>query len=136
VAVQVLVRLFSLTGERLYDDRAEQTLRVFRNLMDQNAYGAAAMLCGLDLFLSKPKEVVIVGTRGNPATESLLATVHRRYVPNKILFLLDESRRGKEWELPLAAGKTSQHGQPVAYVCQRFTCSQPVTDSAQLESLL
>jgi uncharacterized protein len=136
VAVQVLVRLFSLTGGRMYYDRAEQTLRVFRQLMDQNAYGASGLLCGLDLLLSKPKEVVIVGARGNPQTESLLAILHQRYVPNKVLLVIDESRRGKEGELPLAAGKVSVNGQPTAYVCQQFTCSAPVTESVQLESLL
>lgn len=136
VAVQVLLRLFSLTGDRLYDDRAEQTLRVFQDVMDQNAYGTAAMLCALDLHLSRPKEVVIVGNRGNPVTESFIATVHQRYVPNKIVFLLDGSGRGKEFDLPLAAGKVSVNGQPTAYVCHRFSCSQPVTESAQLELLL
>ncbi len=136
VAVQVLLRLFSLTGEQLYDDRAEQALRVFRDVMDQNAYGTAAMLCALDLHLSKPKEIVIVGGRRNPATESFIARVHQRYVPNKIVLLLDESHRGKEGDLPLAAGKVSVNGQPTAYVCQRFSCSPPVTESEQLESLL
>jgi uncharacterized protein len=110
VAVQVLLRLFSLTGARLYDERAEQTLRVFGRALDQNAYGTAAMLCALDLYLSKPKEVVIAGSRAHPVTESFLAAVYQRYVPNKILFLLDESRRGKEFELPMAAGKVSLNG--------------------------
>ncbi|HSN04796.1 MAG TPA: thioredoxin domain-containing protein [Nitrospira sp.] len=136
VAVQVLIRLFSLTGVRLYDERAAQTLRVFRKLMDQNAYGASALLCGLDLYLSRPLEVVIVGERGHPVTESLLAAVHQRYVPNKVLLVIDESRGGREWELPMAAGKTSVNGQPTAYVCRRSTCSTPVTDPAQLAWLL
>ena len=136
VAVQVLIRLFSLTGVRLYDERAEQTLRVFRKLMDQNAYGASALLCGLDLYLSRPQEVVIVGERGHPVTESLLATVQQRYVPNKVLLVMDESRGSGECDLPLAAGKTSVNGHPTAYVCRRSTCSTPVTDPAQLEALL
>ena len=54
----------------------------------------AAMLCALDLFLSKPKDVVIVGERGHPATESLLAAVHQQYVPNKTLLVIDEARAG------------------------------------------
>jgi uncharacterized protein len=136
VAVQVLLRLFSLTGEPLYDERAEQTLRVFHDVMDQNAYGASGLLCALDLYLAKPKEVVIVGQRDQAATESFLAAAHQRYVPNKILFLLDESRRGKVFDLALSAGKVSVNGQPTAYVCHRFECSSPVTEQAQLEQLL
>lgn len=135
VAVQALLRLFSLTGERLYDDRAEQALRVFRDVMDQNAYGTAALLCALDFYLSKPKEVVVVGSRGNPVTESFLSTVHQRYVPNKIVLVLDEAG-GKVGELPPAAGKVRLNGHPTAYVCQRFVCSPPVTECAQLDTLL
>ena len=96
VAVQVLLRLFSLTGARLYNERAKQTLSVCQDAMEQNAYGTSAMLCTLDLYFSKPKEVVILGIRRNPVTESFTAAVNRQYVTNKILFLLDESRRSQE----------------------------------------
>jgi uncharacterized protein YyaL (SSP411 family) len=136
VGVHVLLRLFSLTGVRLYDDRAQQVLRLFRDAMNQNAYGTAAMLTALDCCLSRPKEVVVVGSRGESATESLVATVHQCYVPNKIVVLLDESRRGEEGDLPLMAGKVRVNGRPTAYVCQRFSCSAPVTERAELEALL
>lgn len=136
VAVQVLLRLFSLTGERLYDDRAEQTLRVFRGLLDRNAYGSAAMLCALDWYLSKPKEVVIVGHRGDCATEALIAAVHQQYVPNKLVLLSDDSCRDQANRFSRVGDKVRLNGLPTAYVCQGFTCSQPVTESAQLVSLL
>jgi uncharacterized protein len=136
VAVQVLLRLFSLTGERLYDDRAAQTLRVFRGLLDRNPYGSAAMLCTLDWYLSKPKEVVIVGRRGDGATEALVAAVHQQYVPNKLVLVSDDSCLDRSNRFPWVDGKVSLNGLPTAYVCQRFTCSQPVTESAQLTSLL
>jgi uncharacterized protein YyaL (SSP411 family) len=136
VAVQVLLRLFSLTGERLYDDRAEQTLRVFRGLLDRNAYGSAAMLCALDWYLSNPKEVVIVGRRGDCATEALIAAVHQQYVPNKLVLLSDDSCRDQANRFPRVDDKVRLNGLPTAYVCQGFTCSQPVTESAQLVSLL
>jgi uncharacterized protein len=135
-AVQVLLRLFSLTGERLYDERAEQTLRVFHRVMDRNAYGTAALLCALDLYLSRPKEIVLIGDRGDAATDAFISTVHQRYVPNKIVLVLDESHAGREGDLPLASGKVRLNGLPTAYVCHRFRCSQPMTDRAQLESLL
>jgi uncharacterized protein YyaL (SSP411 family) len=136
VAVQVLLRLFSLTGEQRYYSHAERTLQVFRHLMDQNAYGASAMLCALDLFVSKPKEVVILGNRGTSATESLVAAVHQRYVPNKVIVTCDDTQPAQRAPLPLSEGKMRVNGAPTAYVCQHGTCSQPVTDPASLELLL
>jgi uncharacterized protein YyaL (SSP411 family) len=83
-----------------------------------------------------PQEIVVVGTRGEPMTESLLSTVHHRYLPNRTVQVVEAVRRAGESDLPLAEGKASVSGQPTAYVCQRQTCSPPVTESHQLERLL
>jgi len=132
----VLLRLFSFTREQSYHDRAEQLFRVFRNVMWHNAYGSSAMLCALDWYLTMPQEIVVVGTRDEPMTESLLSTVHRRYLPNRTVQVVEAARRAGESDLALAVGKTSVNGQPTAYVCQRQTCSSPVTESHQLDLLL
>jgi hypothetical protein len=132
----VLLRLFSFTREQKYYDRAEHLFRVFRNVMEQNAYGSSAMLCSLDWYLTTPREIVVLGTRGDARTESLLSTVHQRYLPNRAVLVADNSRRGGESDLPLTIGKTSVNGQATVYVCQRQTCSSPLTENRQLELLL
>jgi len=136
VAALALLRLFSFTGEERYYERAGQVLQVFQAAMAKNPYGSAAMLCTLDWYLSWPKEVVVVGPRGNPMTEALLATVYQRYVPNRTVLVVDEAKRAGERELPLAVGKTTITGSPAAYVCHRRTCSAPVGEPGQLETLL
>jgi uncharacterized protein YyaL (SSP411 family) len=94
------------------------------------------MLCALDWYLTMPHEIVVVGTRGDPMTESMLSTVHRRYLPNRTVLVVEASRRAGEPDLALAVGKMSMNGQPTAYVCHRQSCSSPVTDSHQLDLLL
>jgi uncharacterized protein YyaL (SSP411 family) len=136
VVALVLLKLFSFTEEQRYLDRAEQLFRVFRSVMEHNAYGSSAMLCALDWYLTTPQEIVVVGARGNSKTEALLSTVHRRYLPNRTVLVVEASRRAGESDLPLAVGKTSINGQPTAYVCRRQTCSPPVTESHQLDELL
>ncbi len=136
VAAVALLRLFSFTREERYYGRAEIIFRLYQDVMAQNPYGASAMLCALDWYLSQPKEIVVVGSRGNPLTEALLTTVHQRYIPNRVVLTVEETKRSGESELPLAAGKTSLNGSPAAYVCQGQTCSQPVTEPRQLDSLL
>jgi uncharacterized protein len=136
IVALVLLRLFSFTREQRYHDRAEQLFRVFRNVMEHNAYGSSAMLCALDWYLTTPHEIVVVGTRGDAMTESLITTVHRRYVPNRTVQVVEPTRHAGGSDLALAAGKTSVNGQPTVYVCQRQTCSSPVTESHQLELLL
>jgi len=136
IVALVLLRLFSFTREQRYYDRAEHLFRVFRSVMERNAYGSSAMLCSLDWYLTTPREVVVLGTRGDVRTESFLSTVHQRYLPNRTVLVADSSRRAGESNLPLAAGKVMVNGRPTAYVCHRQTCSSPVTESRQLELLL
>ena len=136
VVAMVLLRLFSFTREPRYHDLAEQLFRVFRHVMAHNAYGTSAILCALDWYLATPQEIVIIGTRGDAMTESLLSTVHRRYLPSRTVLVVEAARRGDESDLPLAIGKTSVNGKPTAYVCQHLTCSPPVTDTHQLDLVL
>jgi len=136
IVALVLLRLFSFSREQKYYERAEHLFRVFRSVMEHNAYGSSAMLCSLDWYLTTPWEIVILGTRGDARTESLLSTIHQRYLPNRAVLVAETSRRAGESDLPLAAGKAIIDGQPTAYVCQRQTCSSPVTKSRQLELLL
>ena len=134
VAAMNFLRLFHYTGEPNYLDKAEQTLRLFRTHMDQNPFGMASMLCALDFYLAKPKEIVLVGKPGAAEMTDLLLKIYGRYVPNKTLVRVDNAGSGY---VPAAAkGKTAIDGKPTAYVCHNFTCSQPVTDWPALEKLL
>jgi len=134
VAAMNFLRLFHYTGEPNYLDKAEQTLRLFRAHMDQNPFGMASMLCALDFYLAKPKEIVLVGKPGAAEMKDLLLKIYGRYVPNKTLVRVDSA--GSGYVPAVAKGKTAIDGKPTAYVCHNFTCSQPVTDWAALEKLL
>ena len=62
----------------------------------------------------------------NPKTHELVNAVLGRALPNRTLIVVDPRQR-----LPVghpAAGKTMQNGVPTAYVCQRQTCSAPITN--------
>ncbi|HMU54191.1 MAG TPA: thioredoxin domain-containing protein [Nitrospira sp.] len=136
VFASFLLRLFSFTGEEGYYERARRIVTLFHRTMTHNPYGASAMLCAGDWLLSQPKEVVVIGARGNPLTEALLTTVHQRYLSNRVVLAVDPSRQPDESPLPLAAGKTGLRGNPAAYVCHGRTCSAPVTEPKDLERLL
>jgi len=136
IAASVFLRLFSFTGEERYHERAGQALRLFQSSMEQHPYGSSALLCSLDWFLSGPKEIVVMGARGNPLTEAMVTTAYQRYVPNRAVLVVDASQLVGETELPLAKGKMSLNGRPTVYVCQHQTCSQPVTEPRQLEAML
>ena len=134
LATQLLLRLFHVTGEERYLHYAEKVLRSYYDAMESQPFGFAHLLCALDFYLEKPKEVVIVGEREDRRVEELLNKIHSVYQPNMTLQLArpDESL---EKLSPLLQGKSQVGGNPTVYVCHNSTCSAPVTSWDGLKPL-
>ena len=78
----------------------------------------AWMLCGLDLWLSPPREIAIAGPVASPVARAALAV----FDPRAVVAV------GPSDEVPLLEGKDLVGGKPAVYVCERFVCQAPVTD--------
>jgi uncharacterized protein len=135
MATQFLLRLYHLTGTEDYLKRVEKVLHSYYDAMESQPFGFAHMLCALDLYLNKPKEIVVVGKRDDPATAELIKEIHSLYLPNKTLQLADPGEPLEKIS-PLLEGKRQVDDKPTVYVCHNFTCSQPVTNREALRPLL
>src|SRR6266511_2484969 len=89
VATQNLLRLHYYSGEEELLQKAEQTLRLFRDRMEDEPFSFGQMICALDFYLDTPKEIAIVGRADQADTQALLRLVHESYMPNKILLVID-----------------------------------------------
>ncbi len=130
VAVQVLLRLFYLTGEKDYLEKAENTLQFFSQAMRNNVFGTGNMIAAADFYLRKPKEILLIGKRKAPETDNLFSKIHRLYIPNKIFFFrdIDEPEGSINGPNFPAVKKTALDGLPTITICHNFTCSLPLTD--------
>ena len=95
--------------------------------------GSGQLLCELAFLLSTPKEIAIVGEKGEAKTEAMLAALHSTYQPNKII-ALSESTDGQT--LPLLTGKSQVDNTATAYVCENYACQAPTTDVEAFVELL
>src|SRR5262249_58220009 len=88
------------------------------------------MLCGLELSLDRPKEIVIVTPAGGSGAGPLLAALHARFVPNRVLVVVAEGapQQALAATVPLVEEKTAQDGRATAYVCERRVCQRPTSD--------
>lgn len=134
VAAEVLLRLSVLTGA---EDLRRRAVTVFRLIFDSirrypSGFGRA--LSALDFHLSSPQEIVILGDRNLPGMRSLLAEVWKVYLPNKVL--VQSAVGDGPANLPLLDGRTLTNNQPTAFVCENYTCQQPVTRPEELASQL
>ncbi|MEM8916669.1 MAG: thioredoxin domain-containing protein, partial [Pseudomonadota bacterium] len=131
--VGVLARLTALTGKTIYRDRAQAIVTAFSGKMDQHFWGLSTLLANLG-YLHRPDQVVIIGDREDPATHALSRTAVERYLPTRILCLIEPDSALPEGHP--AFGKNRVDDQPTAYYCPGQTCRAPVTDPADLAALL
>ncbi len=129
---EMLARLYHLTGDLRWRDRASAVLTAFSGLGDHLS-AAPTLLAAADL-LEEGASVVIAGAPDGPATQLLLAVALAS--PDPAVCVL---RAGSAIELPPghpAYGKTAAAAGPAAYVCRGGVCSLPVTDAAELSRRL
>jgi len=126
----VLLKLAILDGKEEYRNLATATLRAVADQVRRYPSGFGYALSAADFLLSTPKEVAIVGN-SLADIQPMLREVWRPYLPNKVVapsFGIDI--------IPLLEGRTPINGLPTAYVCEHYTCQNPVTDVASLAAVL
>ncbi len=130
IAALVLMRLGKLCESADLLVKARQLLEHNQMAMHRSPQAFLRMLCSVDFFLHSPKEIAIVGGADDPAVEGFLRVLHGRFIPNKIVAVLDpSSERAQDLvaRIPLLRSKELVQGKPAAYICRDFTCGVPVT---------
>ena len=136
VAVLNLLKLAILTGNMEYRSIAETNLESMHLPLTRYPNGFGYLLGAADFYLGPVKEIAVVGDLKSGETRRLLEVVHGRFLPNKVVAILDPNDADGAGDLPLLEGKTLVKGRPAAYVCENYTCKAPVTEPSQLELAL
>jgi uncharacterized protein YyaL (SSP411 family) len=138
VAAGNLLRLAQITGRAGFREAAENLFAAFGSRLSTAPMAVPQMLAACEFQLSEPRQIVIAGDRGAADTQALLRTVHARFVPNRILLLIDseETRGALALAAPAVASMHKLEGRAAAYVCRNFACQLPVSEPATLAELL
>ncbi|MBI4469090.1 MAG: thioredoxin domain-containing protein, partial [Acidobacteria bacterium] len=134
VAVHVLLQMHALTGEFRYLSAAETVLKLISDAAFKYPSGFGHMLCAVEAFLSRVKEIAIIGHPEDPGTRSLLDVVRQGYLPNAVVAVGLPGNGAVE--VPLLRERGQVDGRPTAYVCEHFSCREPVTSPEALRELL
>jgi uncharacterized protein len=140
LAATALLRLGKLTGRNDYLDAAAKTLAAAVPIMRQAPMAAGQMLLALDRLLGPSHELVLVGSATNADVLAASAAIRRSFLPRAIVAarLTDSSHarhRSKHLD-ELFVGRESPGGGPVLYVCENFSCQQPVVGLAAITAAL
>jgi uncharacterized protein YyaL (SSP411 family) len=121
----VLVRVGRIWGDDALVARGEGVLRLLAPAMERVPRPFSWALCALDLHLSVPRELAIVGDVRSDVARAALGG----FTPRTVVAV------GPADEVPLLAGKALVDGKPAVYVCERFACRAPATRPDQLAAL-
>jgi uncharacterized protein YyaL (SSP411 family) len=119
----VLLRLSRIWGDDELEKRAVGVFRIAEPAVRRAPGAFAWALCGLDFWLSTPREIAVVGDVRSAVARAALAP----FQPRSVVAV------GPADDVPLLEGKDLVEGKPAVYVCERFACRMPVTDPAELE---
>jgi uncharacterized protein len=118
----VLLRLSRIWGDDELERRAVSVFRLVEPALRRAPGFFAWALCGIDLWLSAPREIAIVGDVRSPVARAAVAP----FRPAAVVAV------GPSEDVPLLAGKQLVDGRTAVYVCERFACQAPVTEPEQV----
>jgi uncharacterized protein YyaL (SSP411 family) len=118
----VLLRLGRIWGDDELERLAVSSFRLVEPALRRAPGAFAWTLCGLDLWLSPPREIAVAGPVDSPVARAALAP----FQPRTVVAV------GPSEEIPLLVGKDLVDGKPAVYLCERFVCQAPVTEPEEL----
>jgi hypothetical protein len=129
--IGVLTRLYHLTGDAAYLERAEKTAGAFAGELPHHVFPFATLLRNCDFFLN-PLCVIIAAGTGDPGAFSNV--LQKLSLP--FLIKMNVARDSVFPKDHPAFGKTPVDGKTAAYVCFGRRCLPPVTDPQKFAMLL
>jgi hypothetical protein len=130
LAAHSLLIMSAYTARGDLRDEAEDMLAQIQNDAVKYPLGFAKWLTALDFAIKPIKEVAILGESTDKDTIALVKTLWSNYRP--YLIYAQDNFPPKEGSPPLLFGRPLRNVRSTAYVCQNFTCQQPVNTPDKL----
>jgi uncharacterized protein YyaL (SSP411 family) len=138
VALMNLLRLSQITVRSDFLESGEKTLAAFAQRLTLAPVALPQMLSACEFRLGEPRQIILVGEKDAPDTHALVRTLYSRFVPHRIVLLLDSpvTRKALAVRIPTIAGMDKVDGRASAYVCRNYTCQLPVSEPEKLGELI
>ena len=127
--VEVLARLYHLTGEETYGQRARGLIEALAGDKPEDLFNLPTLLHGFEV-LERVVQIVVVGPGGEEDTRALVRAALRSGPLNRVLSRLEPGAALPPGHPAFAKGLVD--GRPAAYVCVGTVCGLPLTDPESL----
>ena len=120
--LEVLSKIHYLTGDRVVYEKATDIIKAFSIELGRNFFPLATFLNNFETLI-EGLQILIVGSRDEPATLELLSVLNEFSLPTKVINIVPDTEN-----LPFdhpANGKTRKDDKPTVYICTGRVCSEP-----------
>jgi hypothetical protein len=128
-----LLKLARLTGDERWERKAEQQLLAFRSVLEEHPSGSTAFLQALQFALHPSQELILSGSLDALELSEMRHIFFSTFRPYaSVLYQEGSLAELVPWirDYPLESGHVT------AYLCQNFTCQQPIKQVEEFKSLL
>jgi hypothetical protein len=138
VALSNLLRLAQIYNREDLRASAERLLAAFAPRLTAAAVALPQMLAACEFRLGPARQIVLVGGRDAADTRALLRVLDARFVPHKVVLLVDsgETRAALSAAIPAIAAMEASDGRASVYVCRDYTCQMPVNTAEAFAELI
>jgi len=138
VAAMNLLRLSRMTNHAGFRESADKIFALFASRLNHIPMAVPQMLAACEWVMGQPREIILVGERDAADTQSLLRALRSRFVPSRVVLLVDspETQKLLAAGIPAIASMTKLEGQAAAYVCRDYTCQLPVSAADRFAQLI
>ena len=130
IAVLNLLRLARITGDRDLERKIDELVRAFSKDVSHYPMGYSQFLHALDFIIGPSKEIIISGDPNVKTTRNMISTIHKSFLPNKVLLLCDAFSEDKRLAniSPFIEELSSKDPEPTTYICEQYACKAPITN--------
>ncbi len=138
ISVMNLVRLAQITNRDQFRQSAGRALSAFASRLSVAPMAVPQLLAACEFVTGQPREIIFAGTRDSAELRAMLRELHRRFLPNRVVLLVDSAgaRRALASGIPSIESMQPVDGRATAYVCRDYTCQLPVSDPAKFAELI
>lgn len=136
VAANNIIRLARITGREDLLNLFRQQISAFAGIASEHPSGYVHFIASFLTYTASPREIVITGKEESSEVKAMVNAVQRSFLPETVLLFRPDTEKAADIEelSALAKGRVPVDGMPAAYICENFSCRQPITEVEELIS--
>jgi uncharacterized protein len=137
MAATALVRLGGLTGHEDLTAVGRSALEAIGQVLEREPAAVGQSLIALDFLLAPTEEFAVIAGADRAECRAVLEAIATPFRPHKVVAPATPGEAATlAQKMPLLANRPLKNGQTTTYVCEHFTCHEPVVGVAGVEAAL